>query len=110
MNRNNVKISCRKNERNNLSFYAEMLNEEVFLFDRKYTEEVMAEYGKGVTLMQVLKKTNDYRKQKIKDHIIRNLKYIESEYEISIFRKTMKKHGKKKDVTYIQQYIGYETA
>lgn len=83
---------------------------EVFLLNRRYREDQYKEYVNGVPLIYVLKKTRLSQKQKLRDHIIRNLKYIEKEYEICIFKKTMKKENKKKCISYKQQNIDYEIA
>lgn len=99
----NVKIFCRKNESGKLNFYLEVKCEVIYLFTCDYySHNIFTEYYNGKRLEEVFTNTSLTRQQKLKERIIRMVKYTSQEYQLAIFGKSKKPVYR--DITYDYDY------
>lgn len=95
----NVKIFCRKNEYNKLDFYLDVKREVIYLFTCDYySHNIFTEYYNGKRLEEVFTNTSLTCQQKLKERIIRMVKYTSQEYQLAIFGRSKKPVHK--DITY----------
>lgn len=87
-------IYCRATAKGEHSFYLYVDGQEYFLFRQAFRKGVQHYFAKGIRLDDVY----DYAKAKHDNAIIRTLtkiplyiKYIESEYDLAILKRTQKK-------------------
>ena len=101
--KHNVKIFCRKNESDKLDFYLEVKREVIYLFSCDYySHNIYTEYYNGKRLEEVFTNTSLTRQQKLKERIIRMVKYTSQEYQLAILGKSKKPVHK--DITYDYDY------
>ncbi len=85
----NATVFCTIRKENQLDFYVNMGNEEVYLFSTDYfTHPIYDAYKNGQRVEDIIQKTKHHRQQYLKDRIIRSLRYIEQEYEVAFFNKS----------------------
>lgn len=96
-----VKVYCENREHGIMDFYAVIGEEHYFLFRMDYYDgTVFQTYKNGVLFSKILGQCYQRngrkidivckRMQKVRDHILRNLKYLEREQDIAIFEQTAK--------------------
>lgn len=100
-----IHVFCKRTDRSAMAFYAELPRECVFLFQTKYFDNaIFQQYKNSVCLSRII--SSDYqkgtkhnpvaglRKQKIKERIIRMLKWYEAAYDVPIFLKSSQRSRK----------------
>lgn len=96
-----VKVYCENREHGIMDFYAVIGEEPRFLFRTDYYDgTVFQTYKNGVSFSKIHRQCYQRngrkidivckRMQKVRDHILRNLKYLEREQDIAIFEQTAK--------------------
>lgn len=96
-NKLSAKIFCRNNEYGKLDFYLEVKGETMYLFTTDfYTHNIHNEYYNGKRLDEMFSKTSMVRQQKLKERIIRMVKFTAQEYELELFIKAKKPVYKEK--------------
>lgn len=94
--KNNARVFCKKNKSDTLSFYIEVMNQEWYLFSTDYySNSIYCEYYNGKRVDDTFRKTKKFRQQNIKEHIIRMIKYVESENSMVILNQTRKRNERK---------------
>ena len=104
-------IYCIETNRGSLNFFIEQNNKDYFLFSQKYNEVVDKCFKNGISLPELLsiKKTRYNQSlmhtiSKIPSHI----KYIEKEYQVSIYDKKHKSPYKRHTSTHFIESDDYE--
>jgi|GEM_PF-4795737 len=86
-----VKVFCTSNTKNQMDFFVSLPAETVYLFTVKYFSNPLFQmYKNGVVIENLFRKSKNSRIQTIQEHLIRNLKDLEKEYDISLFEKSKK--------------------
>jgi len=87
----NSKVYCRTTAKDVLSFYIKHNNERYFLFSQNYKRGVHQYFANGVSLNKAIDYSgakSDFSIERTMDKLPKYIKYIEKEYEISIFNQT----------------------
>lgn len=83
----NAKVICRKNSSGTLNFYLEAKGQEIYLFVTKYySYNMYSMYRNGVRAEKAFEHTENFRHQKLKERIIRMVKYVSDENDLDIFK------------------------
>ncbi len=103
------KVFCQKNVNNGfIDFYLKVdrgENKGIYLFTTDYfSYNVYDTYIRGRRIDEMYGNTSKVRQQKIKERILRSLRYIEQEYSIEIFEKSKKKMPYNKKERYDTAY------
>lgn len=86
MKKINAKVFCRNEERNRLAFYVAFNGSTYYLFTTSYfSNPVYDEYYNGKRLDTLFVRSSIERYQRLKERIIRMIKYIELEYDVILF-------------------------
>ena len=84
-------ITCTNPENGQMHFYVTLPTETVYLFSTKYfSNNIFQLFKNGVPVERLFQSSRNIRRQNIQEHLIRNLKDIEKEYEISLFQNSRK--------------------
>ena len=84
-------ITCTNPENGQMHFYVTLPTETVYLFSTKYfSNNIFQLFKNGVPVERLFQSSRNIRRQNIQEHLIRNLKGIEKEYEISLFQNSRK--------------------
>ena len=93
--RASAKVYCRNNNHGELDFYLEADSKNYYLFTtRYYSEPIFSEYSAGRMVDSVYRSSYSVRHQRLKEYILRMVKYIEMEEEITVLAKPEKKSNK----------------
>ena len=103
------KVFCQRNVNNGfIDFYLKVdrgQSNGIYLFTTDYfSYNVYDTYIKGRRIDEMYGNTSKVRQQKIRERILRSLKYIEQEYSIDIFERSGKKFYSKKERRYDLSY------
>lgn len=102
----NAKVYCRNNEYGKLDFYIKIRGKVMYLFTTDfYSRNIHSEYYNGKVLDEIFSKTDMVRQQKLKERIIRMVKYTEQENQIVLLSKSGKSHNKKSVVDYDYEIV-----
>lgn len=89
-------IFCTNARRGQMDFYASLPTETVYLFSTQYfSNNIFRLFKNGVSMDRLFQTSRNTRRQNIQEHLIRNLKTIEKEYEITLFQNSKKYYQKK---------------
>ena len=78
-------------ENGQMHFYVTLPTETVYLFSTKYfSNNIFQLFKNGVPVERLFHSSRNIRRQNIQEHLIRNLKDIEKEYEIPLFQNSRK--------------------
>ena len=84
-------ITCTNPENGQMHFYVTLPTETVYLFSTKYfSNNIFQLFKNGVSVEKLFQSSRNIRRQNIQEHLIRNLKDIEKEYEIPLFQNSRK--------------------
>ena len=103
------KVFCQRNVNNGfIDFYLKVdrgQSNGIYLFTTDYfSYNVYDTYIRGRRTDEMYGNTSKVRQQKIRERILRSLKYIEQEYSIDIFERSGKKFYSKKERRYDLSY------
>lgn len=93
-----ITIYCKPTDKGIHSFFVKVNDLEFFLFSQKYRVGVHKHFSKGVSLKEAFDFSNIHKDaaiEKTMDKLPMYIKYIEKEYNVSIFNQTKKKLNKK---------------
>lgn len=83
-------VYCSENTRKTggLDFYLRMNGTDYFLFNQRYSSSVEVVFNKGVELDRAMRTRGNPFIQKVVEKLPKYIKYIESEYEITVLRRS----------------------
>ena len=91
-----IMITCTNTGNGQMNFYVALPTETVYLFSTRYfSNNIFQFFKKGISVEQLFRSSRNMRRQNIQEHLIRNLKDIEKEYDISLFQNSQKRFQKK---------------
>lgn len=103
----NIKVSCERNEMGTLNFYVSHNNDNIYLFStRYYSKPIEKEYQNGKLLKDIFEKTPQVRQQKLRERIIRMVKYVVSEnnFEVTTKNSNYSYHTERASKVYDDDY------
>lgn len=101
-NNMNVQVVCRRNEIGTLDFHLAAKGTEIYLFTTKYfSYTIFQEYRHGKRFEELFHNTKMFRQQKLKERILRMIKYTSQEYSLNLFEERKTKETKERgDIDY----------
>lgn len=104
-------VYCIETNRGTHNFFIELNNKDYFLFSQKYNEEIDKWFKNGISLPELLSIKKTRHNESLMHTISKfpsRFKYIEKEYQISIYDKKQKTPYKRHTNTYFIESGDYE--
>ena len=91
MKKNSVTVFCRDTQSSKLDFFLSADGREIYLFTTKYfSREIYHRYKNGRRIPQILRDSANVRQQKLKERILRMVRYIAKEESVLLPVRTKK--------------------
>lgn len=92
-----IKIYCKNENRGKLAYYVSVDNRDYFLFEQSYRKSNKECFRNGIFLDDLKRyRTQGRSMQNVIEKILPYLKYIEKEFDLTLFRRTERKKSKSK--------------
>ena len=77
-------VYCTNPSHGNLHFFLKTHSGDIFLFATYYSNSIYQDYREGVRAENVYRNTKNRRKQRVKEHIRRNVNYAARAYDLAL--------------------------
>lgn len=100
-NNTNMQAFCKRNKIGTLDFYLRSVNCVTYLFTTKYySYNIFKEYQNGIRIEEIFHNTKMFRQQKLKERILRMVKYVSYEKSVYQFKEKTNKEAREIEYNY----------